>query len=79
MLDTSNYYSSTSGHMCELDHCALKTSLKLHIFGMRFYGYHYWSPVSTISNYSKIYVYAISHQHLVSSSNGWTPTLVRVA
>ena len=96
MLDISNYYSSTSGHLCDLDHCVLKTSLKLHTFGRRFYGCRCWSPVSTISSYSKIYVCAISHQFVVSlfmcsilmyrmmtmhvsSSNGWTPTLVHVA
>ncbi|XP_030936995.1 uncharacterized protein LOC115962235 isoform X2 [Quercus lobata] len=44
MSETSNYYSSTSGHLCDLDHCTLRTSLKLHTFGRRFYGCHYWSP-----------------------------------
>ncbi|KAL4620657.1 hypothetical protein ACB092_06G171200 [Castanea dentata] len=43
MSESSNYYSSTSGHLCDLDHCALKTSLKLHTFDRRFYGCHYWS------------------------------------
>ncbi|KAL0004928.1 hypothetical protein SO802_012489, partial [Lithocarpus litseifolius] len=44
MSETSNYYSSTSGHLCDLDLCTLRTSLKLHTFGRRFYGYRYWSP-----------------------------------
>ncbi|KAL0003104.1 hypothetical protein SO802_016885 [Lithocarpus litseifolius] len=44
MSETSNYYSSTSGHLCDLDHCTLRTSLKLHTFDRRFYGCRYWSP-----------------------------------
>ncbi|KAL0008054.1 hypothetical protein SO802_009556 [Lithocarpus litseifolius] len=44
MSETSNYYSSTNGHLCDLDHCTLRTSLKLHTFGRRFYGCRYWSP-----------------------------------
>ncbi|XP_030974043.1 uncharacterized protein LOC115994139 [Quercus lobata] len=44
MSETSNYFSSTSGHLCDLDHCTLRTSLKLHTFGRRFYGCRYWSP-----------------------------------
>ena len=38
MLDTSNYYSSTSGHLSDREHFTLKTSLSLHNFGRRFYG-----------------------------------------
>ena len=96
MLEKSNYYCSTSGHLCNLDHCTLRTSLKLHTFGRRFYDCHYWSPVSTTSIISKHWLCALSHQFVetlfkcfiwlyrvmtvhVSSSNGWTPTLARVA
>ena len=82
--------------ICVIDLCALKTSLKLHSFGKRFYGCRYWLLVSTTSSISKNLFCALSHQFVVllfkcfillyrmmtvhvSSSNGWTPTLVCMA
>ena len=56
MSETSNYYSSTSGHLCDLDHCTLQTSLTLHTFVRRFYSCHYWSPVNTTSSISKWFI-----------------------
>ncbi|KAL0001335.1 hypothetical protein SO802_015116 [Lithocarpus litseifolius] len=47
MSEISNYYSSTSGHLCDLDHYTLRMSLKLHTFGRRFYSCRYWSPLNT--------------------------------
>ena len=38
MSEGSNYYSSSNGHLCDMDHCVVRTSLKLHNFGRRFYG-----------------------------------------
>ena len=35
----TSYESTTSGHMCDMDWCVLRTSLSLRNFGRRFYGY----------------------------------------
>ncbi|XP_050241873.1 uncharacterized protein LOC126732932 [Quercus robur] len=44
MSETSNYFSSSDGHFCDLENCRIRTSLKLHSFGRRFYSCRYWSP-----------------------------------
>nr|POF27103.1 hypothetical protein CFP56_28937 [Quercus suber] len=44
MSETSNYFSSSDGHFCDVENCRIRTSLKLHTFGKRFYGCRYWSP-----------------------------------
>ena len=46
MSEGSNYYSSSNGHLCDMDRCMVRTSLKLHNFGRRFYGCREWTPVS---------------------------------
>ena len=46
MSEGSNYYSSSNGHLCDMDRCVVRTSLKLHNFGRRFYGCREWTPVS---------------------------------
>ena len=51
MSETNNYLSSFDGHFCDVDNCIIKTSLKLHTFGRRFYSCRCWSPISTISKY----------------------------
>ena len=42
--------------ICVIDICALKTSLKLHSFGKRFYSCRYWLLVSTTSSISKKFI-----------------------
>ena len=46
MSEGSNYYSSSNGHLCDMDRYVVRTSLKLHNFGRRFYGCREWTPVS---------------------------------
>ena len=46
MSEGSNYYSSYNGHLCNMDHCVVRTSLLLHNFGRRFYSCREWMPVS---------------------------------
>ncbi|KAK9985170.1 hypothetical protein SO802_034695 [Lithocarpus litseifolius] len=43
MSETSNYLSSSDGHFCDVENCKIRTSLKLHTFGRRFYSCRYWS------------------------------------
>ncbi|KAK9998715.1 hypothetical protein SO802_018318 [Lithocarpus litseifolius] len=43
MSEGSNYYSSSNGHLCDMDRCVVRTSLKLHNFGRRFYGCREWT------------------------------------
>ena len=51
MLETSTYLSSFDGHFYDIENCVIRTSLKLHTFGIRFYSCRYWSPISTVSKY----------------------------
>ncbi|KAL0002254.1 hypothetical protein SO802_016035 [Lithocarpus litseifolius] len=44
MSKTSNYLSSYGGHFCDVDNCIIRTFLKLHTFGKRFYTCRYSSP-----------------------------------
>ncbi|KAL0001300.1 hypothetical protein SO802_015081 [Lithocarpus litseifolius] len=44
MSKMSNYLSSYDGHLCDVENCIIRTSLKLHTFGRRFYTCRYWSP-----------------------------------
>nr|POE67418.1 hypothetical protein CFP56_27352 [Quercus suber] len=44
MSETSNYLSSSDNHFCDVNNCIIRTSLKLHTFGRRFYSCRYWSP-----------------------------------
>ena len=46
MSEGSNYYSNSNGHLCDMDRYVVRTSLKLHNFGRRFYGCREWTPVS---------------------------------
>ncbi|KAF3953706.1 hypothetical protein CMV_020876 [Castanea mollissima] len=43
MPETSDYLSSYGGHLCDIENCIIRTSLKLHTFGRRFYTCRYWS------------------------------------
>ncbi|KAL0008008.1 hypothetical protein SO802_009510 [Lithocarpus litseifolius] len=44
MSKTSNYLPNSDGHFCGVENCKIRTSLKLHTFGRRFYSCRYWSP-----------------------------------
>ncbi|KAL0016882.1 hypothetical protein SO802_003951 [Lithocarpus litseifolius] len=44
MSETSNYLSNSDDHFYDVDNCIIRTSLKLHAFGRRFYSCRYWSP-----------------------------------
>ena len=66
MSEMSNYLSNSDGHFCDVNNCIIRTSLKLHTFGRRFYSCHYWSPVSTISKYwQNILCCALKNQFVV--------------
>uniref|UniRef100_A0A7N2RB28 Uncharacterized protein n=1 Tax=Quercus lobata TaxID=97700 RepID=A0A7N2RB28_QUELO len=34
MSETSNYFSSSDGHFCDVENCRIRTSLKLHTFAV---------------------------------------------
>ena len=80
MSEGSNYYSSSNGHLCDMDRCVVKTSLKFHNFGRRFYGCREWTPVSL--HLCLVTLFVICHKFLhfalidiVRSVARWWPTL----
>nr|POE53865.1 hypothetical protein CFP56_74577 [Quercus suber] len=46
MSEASSYNTNSSRHSCDMDQCVVRTSLKLHNFGRRFYGCRHWKPDS---------------------------------
>ena len=65
MSEMNNYLSSYDGQLCDVDNCIIRTSLKLHTFGRRFYTCRYWSLVSTISKYWQNLCFALKNQFVV--------------
>ena len=65
MSETNNSLSSYDGHLCDDDNYIIRTSLKLHTFGRRFYIFRYWSSVSTISKYWQNLCCALKNQFVV--------------
>ena len=51
MSEASSYNTNSSQHSCDMDQCVVRTSLKLHNFGRRFYGRRHWKPMSIICAY----------------------------
>ncbi|KAK4587544.1 hypothetical protein RGQ29_018809 [Quercus rubra] len=46
MSEAISYNSNSSQHSCDMDQCMVRTSLKLHNFGRRFYDRRHWKPDS---------------------------------
>ena len=62
MSEGSNYYSSCNSHLCDMDHCVVRTSLSLHNFGRRFYGCRGWMPMSSHLHLVRLFV--VCHKFL---------------
>ncbi|KAM3699332.1 hypothetical protein ACJW31_05G017600 [Castanea mollissima] len=58
MPETSDYLSNYDGHLCDIENCIIRTSLKLHTFGRRFYTCRYWSLCMQVFQVDR-------HQHLL--------------